>query len=92
MQSLIGLKGRCRSYKVDGAGEGEGPKLDHICKDMGNSNMYELHLSMAADVTRVEFAVSLTQSSANLHYICHIKSSCASSLFKCTCFSPIFSV
>ena len=63
MQSLIGLKGGCRSYKVDGACEGEGLKLDHICKDMGNRSMYgesELYFSMAAAVTRVEFAASLT--------------------------------
>jgi hypothetical protein len=62
---LIGLKGRCRSYKVDAAGEGEGLKLDHVCKGMDNSSMYgesELYLSKGAAVTGVEFAASLTQS------------------------------
>lgn len=65
MQSLIGLKGRCRSYKVDGAGEGEGLKLDHICQDTGSRSIYgesELYLSMAAAVTGVEFATSSTLS------------------------------
>ena len=58
MQSLNGLKGGRRSCKVDGAGEGEGLKLGHICKDTGNRSTYgdrQPYLSMAAAVTRVEF-------------------------------------
>jgi len=76
MQSLIELKGRCRNYKVDGAVEGDGLKLDHICKDMGNRSMCgdsQLYFSMAAAVTRIELAASFTLSLANLHCICHIK-------------------
>jgi hypothetical protein len=65
MQSLIRLKGRCMSFKVDGAGEGEGLKLDHISKDTGKRSMYgesQLYLSMAAAVTGVECAASLPHS------------------------------
>jgi hypothetical protein len=67
MQSLIGFKGRCRSYTAGGAGEGEGLKLDHRYANVWVTEACMVRvnctdLSMAAAVTRVEFATSLTQS------------------------------
>lgn len=64
MQSLTRFRGRCRSYKVDGAGDREGLKLDHTYAKAWVTGIYgesQLHLSMAAAMTRVEFATYLTQ-------------------------------